>query len=96
MLSGELIDLDKPVTIIRNQKKRWAGKIEPDLRVILVEAARSWDFERLPTARVVVPVGGAVKFGYPVSGARSDQPEKPEKKDQSKSGKLEGDKKKKE
>ena len=31
----------------------------------LSKAARGWDFDRLPTVRVIVPVGGKVKFGYP-------------------------------
>lgn len=93
LLSGELLDLDKPVTIIRNEKKRWEGKITPDLRVMLFEAARSWDFERLPTSRVVVPVGGTVKFGYPTAGGRRGPVERPEQQDQGKSDRRKGDKK---
>jgi pimeloyl-ACP methyl ester carboxylesterase len=63
--SDALIDLDKPVTIRRGKKKVFSGKIERDLRVMLTEAARGWDFARLPCARVVVPIAGKVKFGYP-------------------------------
>jgi hypothetical protein len=67
LLSDELIDLDKPVKIQRGKRKSFKGRIERDMRVLLTEAARSWDFDRLYTARVLVPVGGKVKFGYPES-----------------------------
>ncbi len=65
LLSDELIDLDKPVRILRKNRKRFRGRIQRDLRVMLEEAARSWDFDRLYTARVVIPLGGKTKFGYP-------------------------------
>ena len=80
LLSPDLIDFDKPVTIIRNNRKRLERKIDPDLRVMLVEAARSWDFDRLPQARLVIPVGGSVKVGYPRLKVRLDPAEQPEKK----------------
>lgn len=65
LLSDELVDLDKPVTIRRGRKTVFKGKIPRDLRVMLREAARAWDFDRLPSARVVIPVAGEVEFGYP-------------------------------
>ncbi len=65
LLSDGLLDLDKPVRIKRGKKKGFSGKIKRDLRVMLTEAARGWDFARLPSARVVVPIAGKVKFGYP-------------------------------
>ncbi len=65
LLSDELIDLDRPIRIYRGKRKCFQGKIERDMQVMLTEAARGWDFDRLPMARVVVPVGGKVKFGYP-------------------------------
>ncbi len=68
LLSDAMIDLDRPVTILRNRKKRYEGRIRRDLRVMLEEAARDWDFNRLYAARVVVPLGGKVKFGYPSKG----------------------------
>lgn len=80
LLSDELLDLDKPVKIMRGKKKLFEGMIERDMGVMLTEAAKGWDFSRLPVARVVVPRGGKVKIGYP----RADkQPKKnqPDKKD---------------
>lgn len=65
LLSDELIDLDKPVRILRKKRERFKGHIKRDLRVMLEEAARSWDFDRLYTARVTIPLGGKTKFGYP-------------------------------
>ncbi|MBN2563907.1 MAG: hypothetical protein JXQ75_23580 [Phycisphaerae bacterium] len=65
LLSDELLDLDQPVKIIRNKKTRLDGRVKRDMRVMLTEAAQGWDFDRLPVARVVIPVSGNVKFGYP-------------------------------
>lgn len=62
-LSDELIDFGKPVRIIRNGQKRFDGRIEPDPRVMLQEAGREWDFDRLATARIVVPLTGKVRIG---------------------------------
>ncbi len=64
-LSDALVDLDKPVRIIRNKRERFRGRIPRHARVMLEEAAQSWDFDRLFTARVVIPLAGKVKFGYP-------------------------------
>ncbi|MND03248.1 hypothetical protein D3C83_229850 [compost metagenome] len=44
--------------------------MQRDMRVTLREAARTWDFDRLASARVVVPVAGKVKFGYPAATKR--------------------------
>lgn len=62
-LDDELLDLDKPVKIVRTGKTRFEGRINPDLRVMLHEAARTWDFDRLVSARVVIPLFGKVRFG---------------------------------
>jgi hypothetical protein len=70
LLSDELLDLDRPVMIIRNGKKRFEGRVRRDLRVMLREAAGDWDFARLPTARAVIPVGGMVRFGYPETDSK--------------------------
>jgi DNA topoisomerase VI subunit B len=67
LLSDELLNLDRPVTITRGKKERFKGRIKRDLSVMLTEAARGWDFQRLPVARVVIPLGGKVKFGYPTA-----------------------------
>ncbi|MFH1418150.1 MAG: hypothetical protein ABII12_07705 [Planctomycetota bacterium] len=72
LFSDELIDLDQPIRIFRGKRKCFQGRIERDMRVMLTEAARGWDFDRLPTARVVVPVGGKVKFGYPDADKERD------------------------
>ena len=37
---------------------------------MLAEAAKGWDFDRLYSARVVVPVAGKARFGYPAVGAK--------------------------
>lgn len=70
LLSEELLDSDKPVTILRAKKKLYEGVIPRDPRVMLREAAATWDFDRLPSARVVVPISGKVEFGYPAAGGR--------------------------
>jgi poly(3-hydroxybutyrate) depolymerase len=64
LLDDELLDLDKPVKITRGTRTAFEGKVERDMKVMLTESARTWDFGRLPTARVVVPRTGKVKFGY--------------------------------
>jgi len=64
-LSDDLLDLDKKVRILRGKKEVFNGRIKRDPEVMLREAARGWDFDRLPVARVVVPVAGRVEFGYP-------------------------------
>jgi hypothetical protein len=61
LLGDGLVNFDKPVTIIRNGRKRFEGRIQPDPRVMLDEATREWDFERLAWARVMVPLSGNVR-----------------------------------
>ncbi|MBX3395333.1 MAG: hypothetical protein KF841_08190 [Phycisphaerae bacterium] len=73
LLSDELLDLDKPIRINRGKKELFSGKVERDLRVMLREAARGWDFDRLPSVRVVVPVAGKVKFGYEEGRSKSSK-----------------------
>jgi pimeloyl-ACP methyl ester carboxylesterase len=65
LLSDELLDLDQPVIIERDGRSVLNDRVTRDLRVMLTEASRSWDFERLYSARVVVTYGGKVSFGYP-------------------------------
>jgi hypothetical protein len=83
LFSDELLDLDKPVTIMREKKKVFEGKIDRDMAVMLTEAARGWDFDRLPVARAVVPLGGKVKFGYPKADKQPVKT-KPDRKEQDK------------
>jgi hypothetical protein len=80
LLSDELLDLDKPVKIMREKKTLFEGKIKRDLGVMLTEAARGWDFDRLPVARAVVPLGGKVKFGYPTADKEKPKKSKPDRK----------------
>lgn len=68
LLSDEFVNLDKPVKIVRGKKTLFDGKINRSMKVMLTEAARGWDFDRLPAARAVVPRAGKVKFGYPKPG----------------------------
>jgi len=80
LISEQMLDLREPVTVFRNKKKLYEGLIQPDLRVMLTEAAKTWDFERLYVARLVVPIGGKVKFGYPPLPGRAStaDPSRPE------------------
>ena len=64
LLSDELLNLDKSVKIRKKKKTIFKGKIDRDMNVLLTEAARGWDFDRLHTARVVVTGSGKVTFGY--------------------------------
>lgn len=65
LLSDELIDLDKPVTIVRNKRRVFSGKIRRSPDVVLRESDETWDFARIPQVRVVIPASGnKVTFGY--------------------------------
>ncbi len=66
LLSDELVDLDRPVVVERDGRTVFNGLVSRDLRVTLTEAARTWDFERLPCARAVISYAGSIEFGYPV------------------------------
>lgn len=62
LLHDKLIDLDKPVTILRGSRELYKGKVPRDLRILLREAARTWDFDRLFSARVTIPRGKRIHF----------------------------------
>jgi len=65
LLSDALIDLDKPVTIVRNKRKVFSGKIRRRPDVVLRESDETWDFARIPQVRMVIPASGnKVTFGY--------------------------------
>lgn len=68
LLHDDLVDLDRPITVLRNRKKTWEGLVPRDLGVTLDEAAREWDFQRLPRAKLIVPVGGKARAA--VEGGR--------------------------
>jgi len=65
LLSDAIVDLDRPIRIFRNGRERFRGRVRRDPDVMLREAATEWDFDRLYTVRMVVPVGGKVRLGYP-------------------------------
>ena len=58
LLSDELIDLDKPITILRNKRQVFCGKIYRNHDVMLRESDETWDFTRVPHAQVVIPASG--------------------------------------
>ena len=41
-----MVDLDQPVTIIINERQRFAGVIKPDMQTMLERAYEEWDFQR--------------------------------------------------
>lgn len=55
------MDLDKPIKVTRNRSRVFEGLVKRDLGLTLDEAAKNWDFQRLPRARLTVPVGGKAK-----------------------------------
>lgn len=64
LLHDKLIDLDRPIRITRGSRQLFEGKIPRDLRILLREAANDWDFDRLFSARVVIPRGARIQTGY--------------------------------
>lgn len=58
LLSDEMIDLDKPVTVIRNKREVFQGRVQRSLRVMLKETAETLDFARIPQARLFIPASG--------------------------------------
>lgn len=61
LLSDEFIDLDEPITIVVRGKSRFEGMVTRRVAVMLEEAARTWDLDRLYEARLVVTAGGTVR-----------------------------------
>ncbi len=65
LLSDALLDLDKPVTIMRNKRQVYSGMIRRNREIVLRESDVTWDFARIPEARVVIPASGnKVTVGY--------------------------------
>ncbi len=46
-IGEEMIDWSQPVTLNVGGRTEFAGRLEPDLGVCLMQAARTWDFDRL-------------------------------------------------
>lgn len=51
-----LVDLDKPVTIRCNGKRRHNGPIRPTIRTLLETTYDTWDFQRLTPARLSISI----------------------------------------
>jgi poly(3-hydroxybutyrate) depolymerase len=60
LLSDEMIDLDAPITVVVRGETRFEGAVTRRVAVMLEEAARTWDFQRLFEARLVVYGSGKV------------------------------------
>jgi hypothetical protein len=60
LLNDEMIDLDAPITVVVRGETRFEGKVTRRIRVLLEEADRTWDFQRLAEARLVVYGSGKV------------------------------------
>lgn len=65
LLHDDLVDLDKPIKIRRNNQEVFDGVIPRDIGFTLAELAREWDFRRLPRATIVVPFTGKVRLAKP-------------------------------
>lgn len=61
LLNDEMIDLDQPIEIVARGKTTFEGKAPRSVAVMLEEAARTWDFQRLYAARLVMKGSGRVK-----------------------------------
>jgi len=54
LLNDDLIDLDQPITLVVDDKKRYQGKVRRKVGTLLEEVHRDWDFQRLYTVRLVM------------------------------------------
>ena len=61
-LSPELIDLNQPIEVELGGKKVFAGKVEPNLAVLLNQVERTRDFERLRWAGIRIDATGNAKI----------------------------------
>lgn len=61
-LSPELIDLKEPIEVELAGKKVFSGKVEPNLAVLLNQAERTRDFERLRWAGIRIDAAGNAKI----------------------------------
>ena len=51
-----LVDLDKPVTVLCNGRKRFEGILRRSVRTLLEAAYRDWKFEHPPVARLSLSI----------------------------------------
>ncbi len=58
LLSDELIDLDKPIKVIRNKREVFDGRVYRSVGTMLQETAETLDFARIPQTRLVIPASG--------------------------------------
>jgi len=56
LIGPDLVDLDRPVTIRVNGKRRHEGKIRPSLRTLLEQAFEDWDFDRPVLAKLPIVI----------------------------------------
>lgn len=61
LLSGELIDLDKPVEIYLDGTRRYEGSAKPTITTMLEVANEDWDFKRLWPARFELTPNGPAR-----------------------------------
>ncbi len=54
-LSDELLDLDRPVTVVREDEEIFSGPVTRTLRAALEWVERTGDFSAVPTARLKLP-----------------------------------------
>ncbi len=57
LLSPDLIDLTRPITVITDGRLSFQGLVAPDLRMLLRQARRDQDPERLFVAQIPITVG---------------------------------------
>ena len=58
LLHDGLVDLSRPITLYRGRKKLFEGPVEPKITTLLTLAREDWEFQRLPSVRLVVRARG--------------------------------------
>lgn len=53
LLNADLIDLERPITLVVGKKKRFEGKVDPSVQTMLEVAHQDWEFQRLYPVRLV-------------------------------------------
>lgn len=61
LLHEGLIDLTQPITIYRREKILFEGPVAPSISTLLTLAYDDWEFQRLPSVRIVVPGRGKAR-----------------------------------
>lgn len=65
LLHPALLDLKKPIKVVRRDKVVFEGVIDPDPAFLLDCAEREWDFSALPHAQLTAPMRPARSTGKP-------------------------------